>query len=127
MKYSRQRELIYQKVCEQPLHLTAEAVYNALKEENPKLSLGTVYRNLNTLCDSGLLTRVEVSKGSERFDGDVLPHDHLICEDCGEVVDIPGDVAVDLSAVERATGLHITGHSTIYKGFCSRCQKKHSL
>ena len=124
MKYSRQRELIYQKVCERPLHLTAEAVYNALKEENPKLSLGTVYRNLNALCENGMLTRVEVPKGPERFDGNLHPHDHLICECCGKVVDIPEEITVDLSQVEKATGLSITGHSTIYKGLCTDCKSK---
>ena len=124
MKYSRQRELICQKVCERPLHLTAEAVYNALKEENPKLSLGTVYRNLNALCENGMLTRVEVPKGPERFDGNLHPHDHLICECCGKVVDIPEEITVDLSQVEKATGLSITGHSTIYKGLCTDCKSK---
>lgn len=124
MKYSRQRELIYKTVCDKPLHLTAEGVYNRLKKENPKLSLGTVYRNLNTLCESGMLKRVEISKGPERFDGNLIAHDHLVCENCGEIVDIPEEVVVDLSMIEAATGLTITGHSTIYKGLCPACIKK---
>ena len=57
-RYSRQRELIYQTLMATDQHPTAEMIYNWLKPENPSLSLGTVYRNLNLLADEGSITRM---------------------------------------------------------------------
>ena len=61
-RYSRQRELIYQALCQTDEHPTAEMVYRWLKPENPALSLGTVYRNLNLLADEGVIRRMEIGR-----------------------------------------------------------------
>lgn len=58
MKFSRQRELIISEVLNSDEHLTADAIYERLKKENPNLSLGTVYRNLTQLSDKAWLARL---------------------------------------------------------------------
>lgn len=68
-KYSRQRELIYKTVMENKVHPTAEFVYNYLKKDNPQLSLGTVYRNLQQLSDNGEINRLSIPNQPDRFDG----------------------------------------------------------
>ncbi len=79
-KYSRQRELIYKTVIENKVHPTAEFVYNYLKKDNPQLSLGTVYRNLQQLSDNGEINRLSIPNQPDRFDGVIEEHYHAVCE-----------------------------------------------
>ncbi len=69
MNYSKQRELILKTVIENPIHPTADTVYEQVRRENPKISLGTVYRNLNFLSEMGILRKISMPVGSDRFDG----------------------------------------------------------
>ena len=122
MKYSKQRELIYQWVVEHPVHPTADAVYDALRPLAPKLSLGTVYRNLNLLADTGALTKIPVSGGSDRFDGRTDRHYHMVCTHCGEVydVDLPELENIEQSILER-TGFWVENYQMLFHGRCRGC------
>ena len=91
-RYSRQREQIYQAVCGTPEHPTAEMVYEQLKPEMPRLSLGTVYRNLRQLVQEGRLRQMDGPV--VRFDSKTELHSHARCVSCGTVVDLDG-VAYD--------------------------------
>ena len=66
LRYSHQRESIYQAVVHSSLHPTANMVYDSLKAGMPQLSLGTVYRNLNQLSDMGRLRKIPLPDGSSR-------------------------------------------------------------
>lgn len=90
MNYSKQRELILQAVAGTKSHPTAEAVYNELKAEHPRLSLATVYRNLSQLCDAGRIRRLHLPDSPDRFDGDLSSHGHFFCRQCGALVDMDG-------------------------------------
>ena len=72
MKYSRQREIILNTVMENPVHPTADMVYSILREENPNISLGTVYRNLNYLAAEGIIRKITMPEGCDRFDGVII-------------------------------------------------------
>ena len=121
-RYSRQRELIYEAVRGSKEHPTAEMVYQWLKPDNPNLSLGTVYRNLNLLSQEGLLRRMPFSV--ERYDAHTTPHCHLVCEGCGRVYDL--ELEYDQAADEAAAaelGAEILRHETIFYGQCAHCWK----
>lgn len=119
-RYSRQRELIYQTVCASRAHPTAEMVYAALKPAHPGLSLGTVYRNLHLLAHEGKLVRMPFPV--ERFDGDLHPHSHFCCEECGRVIDIELSYngALDVEA-EAQLGCGPVRHSVVFYGLCGGC------
>lgn len=119
-RYSRQRELIYRCVRESCEHPTAEMVYRKLKSENPTLSMGTVYRNLNLLAEDGLLTRMPFTV--ERYDAITEAHSHLLCRCCGRVLDVnqPYDPELDRQ-VQKETGCQIAGHMLIFEGICTTC------
>lgn len=122
-KYSRQRELIYQTVIENQVHPSAEFVYNYLKKDNPQLSLGTVYRNLQQLSESGAICRVSIPNQPDRFDGVTVPHYHAVCSKCGRVDDIFIDNMTDIdSLVSSKTGLNIIGHEIVFKTICPLCK-----
>ena len=122
-RYSRQRELIYQAVCDSDRHPTADMVYQWLKPSNPNLSLGTVYRNLNLLAEEGILVRMPFPV--ERYDADTSPHAHFRCRQCGGVFDLKLDYdpAVDEAAHLAAPGFQIDSHALLFTGLCPHCSK----
>ena len=121
-RYSRQRERIYQAVRDSREHPTAQMVYDILRPELPKLSLGTVYRNLQQMAAEGRLAQLDGPVA--RFDAVLEPHAHLCCISCGQVADggLPYDAALDRAAM--AGGWTITGHSLTFTGICPACAGK---
>ena len=121
-RYSQQRERIYQAVRDSREHPTAQMIYDALRPELPKLSLGTVYRNLQQMAAEGRL--VQLDGPVARFDAVLEPHTHLCCNHCGQVADgvLPYDAALDRTAM--ADGWTITGHSLTFTGICPACAGK---
>ena len=87
-RYSKQRELIYENLKARCDHPTAETIYTELKKDNPGLSLGTVYRNLNFLAEAKLIRKLDVGQTSVHFDADLSAHHHFICKECQQVFDI---------------------------------------
>lgn len=122
MNFSKQRELIYNRVMKYPTHPTAEEVYRSLKNENPNLSLGTVYRNLNQLSEAGMLLKIPIADGSDRFDGRTDCHYHMICEKCSRVFDVELGCLADIpQTVMKSTGHQITKVTLNLKGICREC------
>ncbi|MCI2106971.1 MAG: transcriptional repressor [Intestinimonas sp.] len=120
-RYSRQREMIFQALCNTTEHPTAEMVYNWLKPKNPSLSLGTVYRNLNLLADSGMIMRLAFP--IERYDANTKPHPHFQCLRCGRVYDLDGlsyDPHLD-EAASQYSGHQISRHEIVFYGICIHC------
>lgn len=125
MNFSRQREIIYNQVMNYPTHPTVEEVYNALKQDNPNLSLGTVYRNLNQLSEAGMLMKIPIADGSDRFDGRTDRHYHMICEKCSRVFDIELDCLDGIpQTVMQQCGHRITRVMLNLKGVCADCLSK---
>jgi Fe2+ or Zn2+ uptake regulation protein len=87
MRFSAQRELIHQIVLETKRHPTADWIYEKARKQMPKISLGTVYRNLNQLEDEGMIRSI-VEENMTRYDGNTTLHHHLRCGTCGKLIDI---------------------------------------
>lgn len=124
-RYSRQRELIFQRLMDTDEHPTAEMIYNWLKPDNPTLSLGTVYRNLNLLADEGVITRMPFPV--ERYDANTEPHPHFRCRACGGVYDLEGieyDGGLD-EAAALCSGHLVDRHDLVFSGTCVHCTQKH--
>lgn len=121
-RYSRQRELIYEALRGSKEHPTAEMVYQWLKPENPNLSLGTVYRNLNLLSDEGVIVRMPFP--IERYDADLRRHAHFRCKGCTRVFDLEVDYdeSIDTKAAQSAEGFRVDGHDLTFTGLCPECQ-----
>jgi len=124
MRYSHQRERICRAVTESDRHPTANMVYDELKAEMPRLSLGTVYRNLNQLVDAGRLKRIPLADGSCRFDKTTAAHSHIVCERCGSVADVTLPPLTPLEqSVERETGFRLRSYDVVLSGICGACRK----
>lgn len=124
MNYSKQRELILKTVRENPIHPTADTVYEQVRRENPKISLGTVYRNLNFLSKMGILRKISMPVGSDRFDGRLDEHYHMICTACGQVFDVECSALEELDRQIMATqGFRVKERHLLLTGLCSKCRE----
>ncbi len=127
MKFSKQREIILNEVMNSHLHPTADNIYTSLKKDNPELSLGTVYRNLSQLTKKGIISKLSITGQSDRFDKNIKPHAHLICEQCNNIFDIESDnvdkFINDLSSEKNIT---ISSYNLVLNGVCSHCKEKYS-
>ncbi|MEM1484741.1 transcriptional repressor [Oscillospiraceae bacterium PP1C4] len=122
MNYSRQRELIYQTVMQNAIHPNADTVYALVRAQDPNISLGTVYRNLNLLCEQGQLRKISVPNTSDCFDGRCDEHHHLICTRCGKVFDISlGDLFVLDEQIKNSSEFTVTGYQLLIEGICKSC------
>ena len=124
MKYSRQREAIRTFLCSRRDHPTAEVVYENLRKGYPRISLGTIYRNLSLLVELGEATKFPGLDGLDHFDGNPEPHYHFICNECNSVLDLdfPNIEDLNTSANKNFDGI-ITGHSAYFYGKCKNCSK----
>ena len=124
MKYSKQRELIYEAVLQNPVHPTADNVYTLIREENPNVSLGTVYRNLTLLSDNGLLRKIAMPNAPDRFDGRIDEHYHMICRSCGSIFDLEADVLPQLTNnIMRGSGFVVQKAHLVVEGICKECNE----
>ena len=121
-RYSRQRERIYQAVHASREHPSAQMVYDLLREEMPRLSLGTVYRNLHQMAQDGMLQELEGP--TARFDACLAPHAHIRCTCCGRVMDLSAleEPAPVRSAAEA--GWQVERYSLMLEGICPACAGK---
>lgn len=124
-KNSRQRASIQRYLHTHRTHPTAETVYQDIRQEFPNISLGTVYRNLNLLADLGEILRISPGNGPDRYDANVCPHYHFICENCGNVLDVEMEAQLWLNdAANKFIEGSVTNHVTHFYGLCPECQNK---
>ena len=124
-RHSRQREQIIEFLKGRKDHPTADMVYSNVRMQNPNISLGTVYRNLTLLSESGEINRLNIGDGVDHFDADTSPHYHFVCQKCGCVMDLKMDSIEEITAraAENFEG-QIAGHMTYFYGTCLQCSKQ---
>ena len=124
MNYSKQREIILNTLKENVVHPTAEYLYAKVKEKDPKISLATLYRNLNQLTENGIIKKIDGLENSSHYDHNTHNHYHFICKKCNRVYDIKSEVAPDLiNKTEELTGFLIENHDIVFSGICKDCRQ----
>jgi len=124
-KNSKKRAAILDALASVTEHPTAEMLYNALKNDYPELSLGTVYRNLTVLADEGLVISVAHVGGQERYDARTEPHAHFICRKCRKVLDIelPDRLSDMYGQIDDTLGCTAEAHTLSFSGLCQGCKQ----
>lgn len=119
---TKQQQLIYHLIQNSKNHPTADQIYWLAKQEIPNISVGTVYRNLSQMSESGIIRRLTVPGEADRFDRSTIPHGHAICMNCNRMVDVFID---DLDKViENAVGMEILSYELNVRYICSSCQSE---
>ena len=125
MRMTNQREMILRELRKSRQHLSADELYDRVKRIMPRISLATVYRNLEILSEAGLIGKLEISGRQKRFDFDISDHDHIYCVVCHKVDNLTiARNNVNTERLGAAAGYAITGYRVEIVGVCPACQKK---
>jgi len=123
-RQSGQRDRILEVLKNTGSHPTADWIYTQLKSEFPKLSPGTVYRNLGILQEMGKIKKIRYGSTFDRFEANLSNHYHLICENCNSITDIKLPACKDiLNKAEELSNFSINYHQIEFYGICSSCSK----
>ncbi|MDI1481288.1 Fur family transcriptional regulator [Polyangium sp. y55x31] len=127
LKLTPQRLAIARELAGDPTHPTAQELFERLRPAMPTMSFATVYNTLDALAAAGLCVSLSLSPGAARFDANMTPHDHAVCDRCGLVRDVPSCAHAEPRAalapcVNAATpGFSLRAVERIYRGLCEAC------
>lgn len=122
VRMTPQRHAILEFLFSAPSHPTADEIYKALEGKFPNMSVATVYNNLRVFKEVGLVRELTYGDSSSRFDSNTSDHYHVICDECGKIVDFhyPGLDEVETLA-EHVTGFKVRNHRMEIYGSCTDC------
>ena len=118
---TRQRAIILDELRKVVTHPTAEEIYLMVRRRLPRISLGTVYRNLDLLTEMGEICKIEFAGASRRFDGNTRPHQHVRCQTCGRVADVAISAPMPDTLRPTLPGFTITAARLEFDGLCDAC------
>ena len=124
-RMTKQRRIIKDILCNTKEHPTAETIYAEAKKVLPDIGLGTVYRNLQVLVEEGSILQLNCDKRFSRYDGNLIPHAHFVCEKCNRVLDL--DMEMDdslLKSAQKQFAGEIKSYKVDFFGVCEDCCKK---
>jgi len=125
LRITRQRQVILDEFKRADTHLTADEIYNRVRRIMPRVSLGTIYRNLEILFSNGLINKLETAGHQKLFEANTHDHHHIRCEKCGELFDIPAkSVDFDAKSVKTGKEFEIIGFRLELLGVCARCKER---
>ena len=124
LAFTFQRQVIYEAVVDSREHPTPELIYEHVRQRIPSISLGTVYKNVKTFLDSGVLKEVTLHHGSLRLEANMTPHHHAVCSSCRVIYDIDQSAVqpVQYSASEVPAGFSIERCQVEFVGLCRTCR-----
>jgi len=121
-RQTAQRTIVLDVVKESDEHLTAGEVFERVRQRDPRVAYGTVYRSLHLLARHGLIQELTFADQASRYDGRTDRHDHVHCLQCGLLVDVEVPMALTARHIaEERSGFAITSHHTVFAGTCPDC------
>lgn len=122
---SKQRQWILDFIQNYPGHADAKTIYEGLQAQGMNVSLATVYRNLNILCESHQIFALITDDDRQIYDKSCRPHDHFLCTKCHRLFDVsvPYDRSIE-TKLSKKLGIRIYQHALMLYGICEDCQKK---
>lgn len=125
LRTTQQRRIILEELRKRRKHPSADELYTWVKKRLPRISLGTVYRNLEVLSRLGKIQELKLSGLLKRYDWNPSKHYHIRCVCCDLVDDAP---IAPLKQIEddlyEATVFEIIGHNLEFTGLCPACNKQ---
>ncbi len=126
MRVTHQRRVILEELRKVTSHPTAVEIYQMVRKRIPRISLGTVYRNLVILADSGMIQQLHIAGTEKRFDGVRENHYHVRCVKCGRVDDVPMEpMSIIEASVTPLVDYEILSHRLELIGLCPTCRRGH--
>lgn len=120
-----QRKVILQELRRSKTHPTADEIFAMVRCRLPKVSLGTVYRNLEKMSVEGMIRKIKGSGSKKRFDATIENHYHIRCINCGKFEDLHGIRFLDLESLgKELKGYKVKGYNLELMGICPHCFNK---
>ena len=117
-----QRQVIYETVMSLPGHPSPEAIFAQVRSHIPSISLATVYKNIQTFVDSGILKKVSTYHGALRVEPNLEPHHHLVCVRCKSIMDVDEEKVEPIRLRQRLPrGFQVTRIAVDILGICENC------
>ena len=127
LRMTTQRKVILEELKKLDTHPSADEIYEVVRLRLPRISLGTVYRNLDVLSELGAIQRLELSGALKRFDWDPNKHYHIRCIRCDRVENAPIAPMRQLeNELYESTVFEIVGHNLEFTGLCPKCTENMS-
>ncbi len=127
LKFTKQRELVLKFLYENDEHFTPEEIHALLKKSHPKINIGiaTVYRTLTLLEESNMASSISFGAQGKKYElGLKKHHDHLICTDCGEIVEFFDEIIEEQQEkIAKQFNFQMTNHTMKIIGLCKKCQE----
>ena len=122
----QRRSILDEIIKNEGSHLTTEEIYDLVKVNCPEIGLATVYRTVQLLEDMGVLYKLDLDDGCNRYElcdeDESHQHHHLICQNCGKVIEVEGDILEELEqGIEKKYNFKIKNHSLKFYGICDNC------
>jgi len=125
LRMTRQRAVILEELRKVSTHPSADEIYEMVRKRLPRISLGTIYRNLEVLSVKGDIRKLDTGSHLKRFDGRSEDHYHIRCLRCDRLVDAFVDLGVDINRpVKESSDFLIVGHKLEFVGICPQCQRQ---
>ena len=122
LRMTRQRQVILEEVRNVTSHPSADEIYEMVRKRLPRISLGTVYRNLEILAECGEIQKLELGCSLKRFDGIAEEHYHIRCLCCDRIFDAPPQSSIHIShQLKECTEFKIVGFKLEFIGICPAC------
>jgi Fur family ferric uptake transcriptional regulator len=119
------RQAVIELLGRQHCCLTAQEIFDQLREEGRRVGVASVYRSLEQLTRDGFVQRIDIGAGVSRYEpihSDREHHHHLVCDDCGKVEAFADEeLERALRKVEGRTGYSVAGHDVVLRGACADC------
>lgn len=124
LRMTHQREIILEELKKAETHPTADELYERIKKRLPRISLATVYRNLEILSEADIIKKMEISGRQKRFDWDTREHNHVVCIACNRIDNIELESKLDVPSEGDMKNYQVSGCRVEFYGLCPECQKK---
>ena len=121
---TKQRRVVYETIKNTYSHPTADWIFEQVRGTLPKVSLGTVYRNLGVLKDEGLVREIFGNDRRAHYDADTSHHAHFICDFCDRIVDVRGVKNIDWRTLKDLVGCEVTDQNVVFTGRCANCSQQ---
>lgn len=121
---TRQRRIVYEAIKQTRHHPTADWIFDRVRTEMPKISLGTVYRNLNVLKSEGMLRELVGTDRRARYEARMEPHAHFMCTVCSEVRDVEDVPSLAWETLRDLVGCEVAEQRVEFRGTCPACQRR---
>jgi len=123
LKHTRQREAILEAFLDSAGHITSEQLHESVRRSQPEIGAATVYRTLKLLAEAGIASATTFREGITVYEHEESHHDHLICMECGDVVEFHSElIESEQTRIVQSHGYRLVRHRHHLYGYCPKCR-----